>query len=140
MTRAGALALGLLLAACLPVGVEQAPGAPIGPVLVLDVTNISDRELEVVYEFDSLSSDGSGGGSFGACVRSISLWGEVAGTYSILVEREPLVEADVPPGMPADGYLVVALSIDPDGAARQTAPARWARVIESEERPIPGCG
>lgn len=138
-----------LLAACAPVVMPAAPdGAPLpgeapdfGPGLVLDIANASDREVPVSFEFDNVNAGGGGEGSVPACERTVMAFGDVAGTYEITVAGTTVVDARVPPGMPARGYLFVRVRVDGDGSASADGPPRWvAGEPGMVSAPLADCG
>ena len=139
-----------LLGGCGPVIMPAAPdGGPpvpgeapdVGPALVLDIANASNREVAVDYEFDSVNAGGGGGSSVPACERTVMEFGAVAGTYDITVAGTTVIDAQVPPGMPARGYLFVRVQVDVDGTASADGPPRWvAGAPAMVAAPLAGCG
>jgi hypothetical protein len=145
-----AIIAGALLAGCAPVIMPAAPdgGPPVpgeapdfGPGLALDVVNASDREVSVGFEFDSVNAGGGGEGTVPACERTVMTFGDVAGTYEVTVAGTTVVDAQVPPGMPARGYLFVRVQVDADGSASADGPPRWvAAEPASVTAPLANCG
>jgi hypothetical protein len=99
---------------------EPAPPAPgaVGPALVLDVTNASDGDVAVGYEFVDEGSTGNGEGIAAPCERSVTAYGPIGGTYTILVDGGPIHEGRVPEVLAP--VLIVTLVIDREGEASVT--------------------
>ena len=140
-----ALVLAGVMSGCAPVVVPVAepgqPGAPIGPQLVVAVENRSDRDVAVGYEYESPNSSGGGEGLLPRCEFQEMLFGEVAGSFGLLVDGTPVFDGAVPPGMPADGFLVVRLSIDADGDVTPEGRPAWTRLPPPlTNRPLADCG
>jgi hypothetical protein len=119
------LLLGLAVGGCVIAGdrfevvepvdpAQPAPGA-VGPAIVIDVTNASEVERTVDYQFADEVSSGNGGGLIGPCERSVTPYGPVAGTYEIRVDGEPIHEGRVPEGQAVS--LIVTITIRPTGEA-----------------------
>lgn len=125
----------------MPVGEPAPPGGAIGPQLVVAVANRSDRDVAVGYEFEAPSSGGGGEGLVARCELQEVMFGEVAGRYQVIVDREAAFDGVVPPGGPADGFLVVRLIVEPDGAVRLDGQPAWTRIPPAlVNRPLAGCG
>ena len=144
----GAIAVVVIVAmatACQPMvaPVQEAPAEPagqVGPELVIDVVNRSDRELVIGYEFETPNASGGGEGTMPPCERMEMLFGSVAGDYEILLDRERVLEGAVPDAMPDDGFLIVRLTIDADGDVDVIGP-RWTRIPpELRNQALPECG
>jgi len=136
-----ALALAVAASGCMPVvvPVQGDRGPEVGPELVLDVLNQSDRELTVGYEFESVASSGGGEGLVAACERVTLLFGTIAGSYDIRLDGEPVFDGRMAAGLPADGFFVVRLAVDADGVGSVTEPG-WTRIPpEMANRPLRGC-
>jgi hypothetical protein len=99
---------------------EPAPPVPgaVGPALVLDVTNASDADVSVGYEFADGASTGVGEGVAASCERSVTPYGPIGGTYEIVVDGTAVHEGRVPDA--AALVLVVTVVIDADGDASVT--------------------
>ena len=130
----------LLLAGCWPVGVERGPAGRIGPTLVVEVTNRSARELPASYEFSASASSGGGEGLVNSCEHLSQVWGDVAGTFTISIDGKPVLDAEVAPGTPLEGYLVVRIEVDPDGEAQAIGPPRWTRQPPDPDAQRVPCG
>lgn len=131
----------ILVAGCGPtvVTIEEPP--PVGPQLVMELTNRSDRDLTFSYEFDQPQTmSGSGEGSMPACTTAVQLWGEIAGRYELMIDGVSAVQGSLPPGAGAGSYLFVRLRVDPDGevVVGQSGLVRQEPELISE--PIEGCG
>jgi len=132
--------VGLLLAGCWPVGVERGPAGRIGPTLLVEVTNRSARELPASYEFTAAASMGGGESLVASCERLTQVWGDVAGTFAISIDGKPVLDAEVAPGTPLEGYLVVRIEVGPDGEASVIGAPRWTRLApDPGAQPVP-CG
>lgn len=130
--RASLIVVGVLLVGCLPVGapIRDAPrqeAERFGPTLVLDVTNRGRTEIEIGYEFEAEHSAGGGSGTVAACERSTMSFGEVSGSYEIIVDGVATEQRFVPPGAPLDAFLVASIDIDADGVA-VVGPTRITRA------------
>lgn len=137
MRRLSALALVLLLPAC---RVGPAPDVgPLGPALVLDVRNASDRELIIGYDFEAGASSGGGEGLVGPCERQAIMFGEIGGSYTVTVDGSSVVESTVPAGAPVDATMVVTVLVGPDGEVEVPPPA-FVRAPNLDPATIPGCG
>jgi hypothetical protein len=124
-----------------PVAEPGQPGAPIGPQLVVAVENRSDRDVTVGYEFEAQNSSGGGEGIVVHCEYQQMVFGEVGGSYGVLVDGTPAFDGAVPSGMPADGFLVVRLSIDADGDVTPEGEPAWTRMPPPlTNRPLADCG
>lgn len=143
---AGAIAsLALVLVACMPVVAPAPPGAepgePIGPELVIDVVNRSNREVRIGYEFEAPNSAGGGEGLMPPCERMMSPFGGVGGRFEILVDGDVVMAEVMPPGMPADGFVLVRVTIEPDGEVEVAPQPAWMRLPpDLVNQRLPDCG
>lgn len=128
------------LTACVPTAVTVEPGQPVGPTLVIDVTNGSDAERSIGYEFEMGSMSGGGEGMLLACERTVLPFGEIGSSFSVLVDGHSVMEETLPPGIPADRFVVVRVTIAADGTATAVAPVLAARMPPIQTQQIPGCG
>jgi hypothetical protein len=140
-----ALLLAGVMSACAPIVAPVAepgqPGAAIGPQLVVAAENRSDREVTVAYEFEAQNASGGGESLLPRCDYQEVLFGEVAGSYEVLLEGTRALDGTVPPGMPADGFLMVRLSIDADGEVTPQGETGWTRIPPPlTNRPLADCG
>lgn len=128
-------------AGCMPVVAPVGqPGPPGGPELVIDAVNGSNRERSLGYTFEHASMSGEGEGLAPPCERMSMLFGEIAGTYAVRVDGETVLEGEVPPGLPADGFFVVRLRVDADGVVTTDEPG-WTRIApEVGAQRLQGCG
>lgn len=125
----------------MPVAEPAPPGAAIGPQLVVAVENRSDRDVAVGYEFQAPSSSGGGEGLVAPCQVQEMLFGEVAGTYEVFVDREAAFDGVVPSGVPAEGFLVVRVIVEPDGGVTLEGQPGWTQIPPVlVSRPLAGCG
>ena len=136
MRRAGAAAILLILSACVPAPASN--GAPMGPSLVIDVRNSSNRPLEVGYEFEAGQTSGSGAGLIGPCERQPMQAGQIGGDYVIRVDGKSVLEATVPLSAPPDAWMVIKVSVDPDGLV-EVSPGGLVQAPRLDTVPIP-CG
>ena len=136
MRHAAAAAILLILSACVPAPATN--GAPIGPSLLIDVSNASNRQLEVGYEFEAGQNSGSGAGLIGPCSRQPMQAGQIGGAYVILVDGKSVLEATVPLSAPADAFMVVNVSVGPDGEV-EVSPGGFVQAPRVDTEPIP-CG
>lgn len=142
-----AAVLCVLLSACFPVGqrIEEGPAQPVGPgvvgpTLALLVFNRSPEMVEVGYEFTSPNSSGGGSGSVGPCERLTTPFGQVLGSFQVVVDGTVVDEDTVPAGIAADAYLVIQVDIGADGV-----PEVGGRLVVATLPPpipmvMPGCG
>lgn len=130
-----AVAVTLLLCACVPAPAPN--GAPLGPELIIDVRNASGRQLGVGYEFAAGAVSGTGEQLVGACQREPVHGGQIGGDYVILVDGKSVFE-DTVPAAPEGAFLVVNVSIGPDGEV-QVSPGGFVRVPPVDTVAIPGC-
>lgn len=137
MHRSAAAAILLIVSACVPAPASN--GAPLGPQLVIHVRNASDRQLEVAYEFAAAAASGSGAGLIGPCERQPMQGGRIGGDYVISVDGKPVLEATVPLSAPPDGWMVINLSVDPDGQV-EVSPGGFVQVPPADTVALPGCG
>ena len=137
MRPTAAVAVVLMLVACVPAPASN--GAPMGPSLVIDVRNSSNRELEVGYEFEAGQTSGNGAGLIGPCSRHPMEGGQIGGDYAILVDGKSVLEASVPRSAPADAFMVVRVSVGPDGEVEVVPPGGFVQVPSLEIVRIP-CG
>jgi hypothetical protein len=137
-----ALALALGIAGCVTqVGQAQRENAvQLGPTLVLDVTNASSAEHTIGYEWTADDGGGSGESTTASCERVAQEFGEIRGDYSFQVDGISVLEGTVPPNAPPGGYLVIRVSIEPDGTTTAAAPLFLARAPDPQPRPLGGCG
>jgi hypothetical protein len=137
MRRLAVAAGSLLLAGCVA-GVQVAAEPP-GPVLVLDITNASDRELAITHEFTANTFGGASGTSISACRQEAMDLGSVNGEYHVAIDGEVVHEGTVPDGVGADRFLVVRIRVDPDGEI-EALPAAVLGQGGQVSRALPGCG
>ena len=135
MRPTAALAVTLLLCACVPAPASN--GAPLGPELIIDVRNASSGELRVGYDFVAGEVSGTGEGLVLACQRQPVHGGQIGGAYVILVDGKSVFEATVP-AAPEGAFLVVNVSIGPDGEV-QVSQGGFVRVPPVDPVAIP-CG
>ncbi len=136
----GALLIILALTACTPVAVPIVEGEPEGPQLAIEVVNASNQESEVGYEFEAVQSSGGGEGTVRRCEQVVVPFGLIGGRYSILLNGEALIEEAVPPGLPADAWVVVRVEIGPGGEGTAHRPRVVARMPDPQPRRIADCG
>jgi hypothetical protein len=111
-----------LLAACGPGGDLEAPELS-GPVLVVEVTNRSERDVLVGYAFASNILNGSGELRSPACRREALRLGMVAGQYEVRVDGKRVTGGDIGPDLPENrDFLVMRLEIHPNGGAEIFVP------------------
>jgi hypothetical protein len=137
MRLLSAAAGSLLLAGCVG-GVEVAAEPP-GPIFVIDVTNASDGDVEVSYEFTANSFGGAGGMLILACRQEASELGSIDGDYEVAIDGQVVHEGTVPDGMGPDRFIVVRVRIDPDGEV-EALPAAVLLQGTFVSRALPGCG
>ena len=107
----------------------------------MDVVNRSDREVTIGYEFEAPSSAGGGEGLMPPCERMMSVFGSVAGRFEILVDGEVVLAEEMPPGMPHDGFVVIRVTIEPDGEVEVAAQPAWMRrPPDLPVQRLPDCG
>jgi hypothetical protein len=136
MRHAAAVAILLLLCAC--VAPPATNGAPVGPSLVIDVRNSSNRQLEVGYEFEASQTSGTGAGLIEPCSRQPMQAGQIGGDYEILVDGKSVLQATVPLSAPADAFIVINVSIGPDGEV-EVSPGGFVQAPRLDTVPLP-CG
>ena len=135
MRHAAAAAI-VLLCACVPAPATN--GAPMGPRLVIDVRNSSNRQLEVGYEFEAGQTSGSGAGLIERCSRQPMQAGQIGGDYEVLLDGKSVLEATVPLSAPADAFMVINVSVGPDGEV-EVSPGGFVEAPRLDTVPIP-CG
>jgi hypothetical protein len=123
----------------MPMGVTVEPGQPVGPTLIIDATNRSDAERSIGYEFEAGGTSGGGEGTLLACERSVLPFGEIASSFSVMVDGHPVMEETLPPGIPPDRFVVVRVTIAEDGTATAAEPVLAARMPPVAGAPIPDC-
>jgi hypothetical protein len=138
MRRSAVAALPLMLAACVLGGRVEAPELS-GPTLVLDVTNGSDSDLAVGYEFESPGTSGTGETLATACRREAIPLSSVIGTYHVTVDGKTVSEDGVPLHADAGSFLVIRVRIGPDGEV-EVAPPIILAAQPNLSVAIPGCG
>lgn len=134
------LAIAVVLPACMPVVAPLGDGGQEGPSLAIQVTNGADQEVAIGYSFEAFQSSGGGEGSVGACEQAMIPFGTVGGSFTILVDGESVFEHAVAAGTPVDAWMVVRVTIGPDGEAEVTGTNVAARMPDPVTRPIPNCG
>ena len=137
MRRAATAAILLILSACVPAPASH--GAPMGPSPAIDVRNSSNRQLEAGYQFEAGQTSGSGAGLIGPCERQPMQAGQIGGDYVILVDGKSVLDATVPLSAPADVFMVVNVSVGPDGEVEVVPPGGFVRAPPLDTVPIP-CG
>jgi hypothetical protein len=135
-----ALLAALVLAACAPVVVQIADGPLDGPQLAIQVANASDRQVAVGYEFEAVNTGGAGEGMVASCEQALMTFGAISGRYRVLVDGVRLHEAAAPVGVPADAWMVVRVSIGPDGDPEVIGAGLTPQMPDPDPRPIAGCG
>ena len=138
MRRIVVAALPTLLAACALGGRVEAPEL-FGPTLVLEVTNASDGDVAVGYEFESPGTGGTGETLAAACRREAVPLSSVVGTYHVTVDGKTVWEDAVPLHADAGSFLVIRVRIGPDGEA-EVAPPVILAAQPNLSVAIPGCG
>ena len=129
----------ILVAGCAMRSGPDPAAEPEGPTLVLDVTNESDRDVVVGYDFESAAMSGTGESFFPACRREATPHSTISGDYRVVVDGEVVLEDSVPPRASADTFLVVRMRIAPDGEVEVVAPGVMQEPLEAHTA-IPGCG
>jgi hypothetical protein len=130
------------LGGCFPTftTVERAePEGPVGPTFVVDVTNASNEEQTVSYEYEAGNSSGGGEGSVIGCERTLIPFGPIGGSYTVLVNGKPAGEATLPANLPDDRFVLVRVTIAADGTATTAAPAFLAQMPPVQSESLPGC-
>ena len=138
MRRIVVAALPMLLAACALGGRVEAPELS-GPTLVLEVTNASDVDVAVGYEFESPGTGGTGETLAAACRREAVPMSSVVGTYHVTVDGKTVWEDAVPLHADAGSFLVIRVRIGPDGEA-EVAPPVILAAQPNFSVAIRGCG
>jgi len=138
MRRIVVAALPLMLAACALGGRSEASD-PSGPTLGLDITNASDRDVVVGYEFEAPGSGGSGEVFQTACRRDAARFQTIVGSYHVTVEGKTVWEDTVPANAGSDRFLVIRVRIGPDGEV-EIAPPVILAAQPNLSVAIPGCG
>ena len=134
------LTIAFVLPACMPVVAPIEDGGQEGPSLAIQVTNGADQGVAIGYSFEAFQSSGGGEGSVGACEQAMIPFSTVGGSFTILLDGESLFEHAVAAGTPADAWMVVRVTIGPDGEAEVTGTNLAARMPDPVTRPIPNCG
>jgi hypothetical protein len=137
--RAPLLAL-ILIAGCLPVveRIEVQPAEPVGPIIVLDVTNGSPEDVDVAYRNEVPAGENGGGGTVPGCMRLSMDLGGVMVVVRIDVDGVEIGQVDVPPDAPKDRFVVVPVFIGVGGEPRLGAP-RLAADLPLIDRQLTGC-
>jgi hypothetical protein len=128
------------LTGCFPTVVTVDPEQPTGPTLVVDITNRSDAERTLGYEFNAGNTSGGGEGTLLACERTVMPFGAIGGRYTVVVDGQPVTEGTLPPNLPADRFVVVRVTIAADGTATAAEPILVAREPPLESERIADCG
>jgi hypothetical protein len=139
MRRSAIAALPVMLTACALGGRVEAPPQLFGPTLVLDVTNGSDGDVAVGYEFESPGTGGTGEALAEACRREAVPLSSIVGTYHVTVDGKTVWEDAVPLHADAGSFLVIRVRIGPDGEA-EVAPPVILAAQPNLSVAIPGCG
>lgn len=122
------------LTACFPVGPPQvAPAQPIGPTLAFVVSSQTNERLVIGYEFQDGATGGGGEGEV-ACENTVMRFGEVSGSYSILVGGEEVASGQVPRGVAAGMFMVFRIDIGADGSSTVVGP-NLARQVPDDPPP-----
>jgi hypothetical protein len=125
MRRLVIAASSLLAVGCVPVGNPVAPpepGEPAGPTLVFDVTNESDAELVLGFEFEADLWSGGGEALVSACRRETFPQSSIGGAYRVTVDGAQVAEGTVPAGAVDDAWFLFRVRIDPNGDAEAAPP------------------
>ena len=138
MRRIVVAALSVVLTACALAGRSEAPD-PSGPTLGLDITNASDRDVVVGYEFGAPGSGGSGEVFQTACRRDAARFQTIVGSYHVTVEGKTVWEDTVLANAGSDEFLVIRVRIGPDGGV-EVAPPVILAAQPNVGVAIPGCG
>lgn len=134
-------AIAFVLAACMPVVAPvMDDGPPQRPQLAIQVTNASDQEMAIGYEFEAFQSGGGGEGTVAPCELITLPFGPVGGSFIILVEGEVVFEDRVREAIPADAWVFVRVRISPDGEGEVFGTGVVAGIPDPAPRPIPDCG
>ena len=133
------LLVAVLLLACNPVRVEVTEVEETGPIIVFDLTNRSSVLRDVRYEIAEPAGASAGSTSAIPCARMVVELGRASRTVALTVDGDRIGSYTVTPADAVSTYLVMRVTIDPDGDAVlvgvEAAEANPAASIE----PIPGC-
>lgn len=121
-------------------GPPDGPDVPDGPQLVLVISNVSRRDIEVSYEYEALQLGGGGGGSVGSCELAQMSFESIQGHYTVLIDGNAVHEADVPPFAAAGTSILVRVNIDSEDGIQVGPPQLLVEVPQNNVRGIPGCG
>ena len=124
-------AAGLILAVAggcmLPAGPPVVgPAEPAGPILVVASTNRSSENPSLEYAFEAEAMSGGGGGKI-SCGSTVMQFGEVAGSYRLMLDDVVVASGDVPRRVGPNAYLVFQIEIAEDGSTTLVGPDVMAR-------------
>ena len=102
------------------------PAEPAGPILVVAVTNRSDENRFVEYEHQAETAAGGGGGEV-SCGSTVMEFGQVSGSYRLMVDDQEVASGQVPRGVGPDAYVVFQIEIAADGSVSVAGPDLLAR-------------
>ena len=105
MFRCAAAAMAVLLAAC----------APVGPTLVVEVTNRSDHDVVVGYSFESFARNGTGEALSTSCRREALWFDPIGGHYVISVDGKRITTGALSDQLDPAGFLVLRVWIHENG-------------------------
>ncbi len=130
----------VITTACFPVsGPAVGPAQIRGPSVALVVTNRTNENRVIGYEFEAESTAGGGEGEV-PCGRTVILFGELVGSYVILADGQPVAEGQVPAAARAGTFLVFRIEIDEEGSASAMGPDVRAQPPDEQALIFENCG
>lgn len=106
---------------------------------MLDVTNLSDRDVTIEHAYEDGQRSGSGEATFFSCHHNAGIASEVVGDYRVVVDGEHSFEGTVPDRASGETFLVVTIRIGPEGEVEIDGPGVTLEPL-NEDSLIPGCG
>jgi hypothetical protein len=140
LRAATVLLAAVVLVACNPVRVEVTEVEAAGPVLVFDVTNASSRLRDLRYEIAEPSGASAGSTSAIPCARTVIDLGRASRTIELSVDGAGRIGSyTVTPADAVSAYLVMRVTIGPDGTAELVGVAAVEAHPGASVEPVPGC-
>jgi hypothetical protein len=131
--------MALLLAAC---GLREVvpPEGPLGPTLVVEVTNRSDHDVAVGYSFESPGTSGEGQALSSSCRREALRFGPMGGQYVISVDEKRITTGDLSDRLDPNGFLVLRVWIHENGGVEVGGSLDSLEQAPQTDFALNGCG
>lgn len=125
----------MMIGACAPV---VAPAPPLGPTLQVVATNQTTEAAIVTFAFESELAAGEGEALIDQCSSSVTTMGEVAGTLTVRVNGDVVVDTRVVQ-VSDEAFYVLRIRIERDEDVFTTGPSLAQQPPSMPPQPV-ACG